>query len=79
MSDATLITILDQVQNGEKPEYDDIYYALRMMESLHSFRHLDLFRALDRPEKTFEDLYEQAFYREKRAYHTTPKQWLGTK
>lgn len=78
MSKQTLGEILNAVRNDQTVEYEDLFYAVQTMESLNTFRHLDLSRALDRPQsKTFWSLYEEAFNREKRALDVTPKHWLG--
>lgn len=78
MNGKTLSEILNAVHNEQTVEYNDLFYALQAMESLNTFRHLDLSRALDRPQsKTFWSLYEEAFNREKRALVVTPKYWLG--
>jgi hypothetical protein len=81
----TLGEIIDMAMNGEKPDYDDMRYAICAMSALMSFDRMAL-SSLSKGEKekkrpiltysaSFQ--YEERFNRLKTAYSRTPKEWLG--
>lgn len=81
----TLGEIIDQVKEGKKPEYDEIRYAVCALDSLLTFDGM-AFRKLAEGEMeskkkvlvySAEWQYEDNFNRNKRAFSTSPKDWLG--
>lgn len=81
----TLGEIIDLVKEGEKPEYDELRYAVCALESLVTFDAIAL-RNLAEGEReskkkiltySAEWQYEDNFNRIKRTYEKSPKEWLG--
>ena len=81
----TLSQILDEVQDGKKPDYDDLRYALIAMKALHHFSS-DAIRKLWQREKEgkyrkglfgLEYQANEQFNRFKAALALPPKQYVG--
>lgn len=81
----TLGEILGIVHDGGKPEYDELRYALRAMESLSIFDMLAFARLADRESQNKditgihgpESAFERRFERMKGALAMSPKDYLG--
>lgn len=81
----TLGEIIEAVKNGEKPEYDELRYALCALDSLHTFDSTALRNLAEAELENKKQIlvyrptwqYEESFNRNKRALSKTPKEWLG--
>lgn len=85
MSEKTLGDILDEVQDGGKPEYDDLRYALLAMSALRHFDSDAIFNMArkEKEGKYHADLFglqyqvEQSFRRIHDALNVPPKHYVG--
>ncbi len=86
MDNKTLGTIMEEVMDGLKPEYDDLRYALIAMSSLRIFDSMALYKLWDKERngkynpKLFglEWQANESHNRTKTAFGKPPKEWLGT-
>ena len=81
----TLGAILDLVKRGDRPEYDELRYAVRALESLSTFDHM-AFGNLAEAERENKPRvlsrsavfqHEEQFNRWHRALNADPRVWLG--
>jgi hypothetical protein len=85
MSEKTLGTIIGEVQDGMKPDYEDLRYALLAMSGLRTFDSMALMRLAERERngKYKPDLFglqwqwEESHKRGHTAFNMPPKQWVG--
>ncbi len=76
----TLGDIVEAVKDGERPEYDELLYAVIALESLRHFNHSALLRlSSDKPSiiNNAEYQAEESFRRDKGAMSTPPIKWVG--
>lgn len=79
----TLEEIVDLARSGDKPEYDELRYAVCAMQSLLIFDSRSLMRLAERADegKSIATLakveFEEWFRRMKGANTKSPKDWLG--
>lgn len=75
----TLMEIIESAKGGNKPTYDECYYAMLALSALHSFDSHDLFRFIDERHDNGINKFivEEAFQRSKRAYAVSPKHFVG--
>ena len=84
-SGMTLGEIIDLVRSGEKPNYDDLRYAVCALEALRTFDSMALMRLAGvegKEKKTISPSsavfqYEESFNRTKRSLAKPPKEWIG--
>lgn len=77
---ATLSEIIEAVKNGEKPEYDDLWFGLLALSHLHTFDVQDMLEVFEKTSGQNNMLAmraEESFNRSKRAMAVPPKQYLG--
>ncbi|BFH59446.1 hypothetical protein [Paenibacillus azoreducens] len=76
-----LVEILEEVKHGNKPEYEELLYALLAYASMFNIEHRQLREELmrDKPQPLFlRDMkLKNSFDMYKRALNTDPKDWLG--
>jgi hypothetical protein len=77
----TLNEIIEVVRSGEKPEYDDLRYAVCALDALSTFDRMSFMR-LARAEwegksQSTQTQWEDHFNRHKRAGDTPPKVYVG--
>lgn len=81
----TLNEIIEAVRNGEKPEYDDLRYAVCALDALSTFDRMAFMR-LSRAEREGKEKtwtasaqwqWEEHFNRHKRAGVVPPKDYVG--
>lgn len=82
MKKMTLGEVIDAVKNGERPEYDDLRYAVCAMDALMTFDRWALQQLAGREgSKVFDHgpMYqlEENFNRVKRAMAVPPKEYVG--
>ena len=76
----TLGDIIESCKNGERPEYDDLRFALLALSYIHSFDFQDMLKVhKTSPDEPFglKYLAEESFNRSKRAMAVPPKDYLG--
>jgi hypothetical protein len=75
----TLMQIIDAAKDGQKPSYDECYWAMLALCSLWNLDRGALFDLADQPHplRTVESIAERSFNRGKRALATSPQEWLG--
>lgn len=78
----TLGEIISLTKKNGKPEYEELRYAVCALSALLNFSHSDIFRLVENKDKkvtlfTPENTYEEQFNRNKKAFNTPPKEWLG--
>lgn len=77
----TLLEIVEAVKDGEKPEYDELRYALLAVDYLHTdlnnFVLLDLY-GKDKLQGFDKKRYEMKFENRKQAFAKTPKEYIGS-
>lgn len=75
----TLLQILHAAKNGDKPSYDECYYAMLALDALSTLDDMAVEDMLERSDnnpdiKTF---YEERWNREKRCYAVSPQHYVG--
>ena len=74
----SLSEIIEACKDGRKPDYDDLRLAVCVLESLSIFDHMDMRRAINRPNfYTPTRIHDEMFRRWKRATERPPVEWLG--
>lgn len=77
----TLLEIIEAVKDGEEASYEEILYALLVMDSLRYFDHRALREAYKRAEGHLAERlhreFNESFNRTKRALSVSPKTWIG--
>lgn len=85
MSDKTLFEIISAVRDGERPDYEDLRYAICAMEALSTFDGM-AFRKLAQAERegkkpalvySAQFQWEEHFRRHKTAGEKPPKEYVG--
>lgn len=82
MSNMTLFQIISAVRDGERPDYDDLRYAICAMEALSTFDGM-AFRRLakaergERPGVSADREWQEHFRRHKQAGEKPPKEYVG--
>lgn len=77
--------IINMVKDGQKPEYEELRYAVCALEALHTFDSLslmDLYKAEEKKKKPFLTSsaiwqYNESWNRAKIAFEKSPKDWVG--
>lgn len=79
MSNRTLYDIITDAQDGNRPEYDDVLYALLALDALSTLDAATIRKlAFEKPSQAICGMYaEESFQRMKRALDVPPRQWLG--
>ena len=81
----SLSDILDAVRNGERPEYDELRYAVCALSSLATFDGMALQKLAEAEAEQKPKMlvwsakwqHEECFNRWKTALGKSPKEWLG--
>lgn len=81
----TLFDIIQDVQNGGMPKYDELRYAVCALDALNIFHSLALHdlaaleqrQDLKEPMHSAEFHFHNCFIRTKEAFNLSPKEWLG--
>lgn len=78
----TLAEILETAKDGQKPDYDECYYAMLALGALHAFDVQDMLKIHQRtPEEKnpfgVKFLAEESFNRGKKALSVSPKDYVG--
>lgn len=77
----TLNEIIEAVRSGEKPEYDDLRYAVCALDALSTFDSMSFMRLacaeLEGKSQSTQTQWEDHFNRHKRAGDTPPKVYVG--
>ena len=81
----TLFDIIQDVQNGGQPKYDELRYAVCALDALNTFHSLALHdlakiekrQDVVKPMHTAEFHFHNCFIRTKEAFGLSPKKWLG--
>ncbi len=81
----TLEQIISAVRDGERPDYDDLRYAICAMDALHTFdrnafmKLAEAERLNKKPYVTYSAIYqfEESFNRHKNALGKPPKEYVG--
>lgn len=77
--------IIDEAMDGEKPDYDDLRYAVCAMSSLMTFYRMSLSNLVKAERENKKKIlsysavfqYEEMFNTIKKAFSKSPKEWLG--
>jgi hypothetical protein len=72
--------IIDALKDGAPVDHDDLRYAVLALSALHYFAHASLIRLQEYPDSkviTLDSEIEEAFRRDKDAFATPPKAWVG--
>jgi hypothetical protein len=81
----SLYEIIENIKNGEKPDYEDLYWAVLALNSLlhfekESIRSLAEGKILGKKMFfTYDPEYQEreSFNRRKKAFAKSPKEWVG--
>lgn len=76
----TLLEITEAIKDGEKPTYEELYYSVIALQALHHFdSHYLIELAYDEsgPFNNPEFKAEESFKRNKKAFATPPKDYVG--
>lgn len=80
-----LIDIIEAVKNNEKPDYDELRYAVLALSALKTFDSMAIGKLAEgerEKKKPFlmysaEWQFKESFNRNKRALDKSPKEWIG--
>ena len=74
-----LSDIIENILDGEKPTYEELYYTALTLRALHYFDHSALLSLAENPKKFFGLDYqaEESFRRFKDALGADPKVYVG--
>lgn len=81
----TLAEIIEAVRDGQRPDYEDLRYAICAMEALGTFNRRTLMRLAEAEERDQRRILgasaqwqlQEHFRREQQAYTKPPKEWVG--
>lgn len=81
----TLNEIVNAVRDGERPDYEDLRYAICAMEALSTFDRMAFMKLADAEKSGKKPFmtssaqwqFEESFSRHKRAGEKPPKEWVG--
>lgn len=75
----TLLEIIEDAKNGNMPTHEECYWAMLAIDSLAYFDHRALSQLAHEPSRfrTPEREAAESFRRNKTAYATSPKDWVG--
>lgn len=78
----TLLEIIEAAKRGDKPDYDECYYAMLALNALYSFDSqviLDLHPSAGKiyTRAGLERVADESFQRGKRCYAVDPKHYIG--
>jgi len=75
----TLSEILEAIKSGEKPGYEECYWAVLALDSLNHFNFVALERLSEYKKGPFGPGFEfqESFNREKAALDKSPREWVG--
>lgn len=75
----TLFDIVEGAKDGNKPTYDECYFAMLALSSLHAMEHAAVNELAGNMSKAKHGLtLKQSFNRSKEAFAVPPDEWLGT-
>ncbi len=76
----TLFEIIDSAKSGQKPAYEECYWAMLALVALHTFDSMSLSRLVEHPNSKFitpKSEFEESWRRAKTALNKSPKEWVG--
>ena len=81
----TLSEIVNEVKSGNKPDYDDLKYAICALDALLTFEGSALTQLYKSEKENKRKLlsnsavwqHEESFRRNKAAFNKPPKEWIG--
>jgi hypothetical protein len=76
----TLSEIIESCKDGERPEYDELRFAVLALSHIQSFNFQDMLKVYQKsPDEPFglKRIAEESFNRTKRVMAVPPKEYLG--